>query len=93
MNMVVDLNLAYRQIVVSAKDFITLTEIMERAKFVDRRWLDNGDRYVLVDRERRLVAEQLTSEPMTQYAFDELRRLEEVKKAEAQEPTEEKAAA
>lgn len=69
MKLIVDLNISWRNLVVSPKDFVTLCEIMDRSVVVDRQYTNENTYYVIEDKrliESRSVADGVivTSEQM-----------------------------
>lgn len=47
MKLIVDLNISWRSLVVSPKDFVTLCEIMDRSVVVDRQYTNENTYYVI----------------------------------------------
>ena len=85
MKLVVDLNISYKKLLVSPKDFVTLTEIFDRSEVVDTGYTEaNGSCLIKVER-RMLMAEQATKEPITQADYDALREAERLAKENTNE--------
>lgn len=50
MKLIVDLNINWRSLVMSPKDFVTLCEIMDRSIVVDRQYTNENTYYVIEDK-------------------------------------------
>ena len=74
MNFLVDLNLSWKKLVLSSKDFVALAEIIDRATIVDQIYVSKHDSYALVIDEQRgvVTAEKIRYPIMTQDQFDEM---------------------
>lgn len=73
MKLIVDLNISWRSLVMSPKDFVTLCEIMDRSVVVDRQYTNENTYYVVEDKrnvESRTVDENFI---VTQSFMDKLK--------------------
>ena len=74
MKLIVDLNINWRSLVMSPKDFVTLCEIMDRSVVVDRQYTNENTYYVIEDKrniESRTVDEAFI---VSQSFMDELKK-------------------
>jgi hypothetical protein len=66
----VDLNLSWKSLLLSSKDFIALTEIMDRSKVVDECYSEKSGHYLIEHQRQKLRSEEETREPISRAAFD-----------------------
>lgn len=77
----VNLNLSYKNLLLSPKDFLTLSELMQRATVVDSRWLNKGPVNLVVDdNPTRISAELFTGKTISE---DEWKKLKEAENENA----------
>lgn len=77
MKLIVDLNISWRSLVMSPKDFVTMCEIMDRSVVVDRQYTNENTYYVIEDKrniESRTVDEAFI---VSQSFMDALKNPEE----------------
>lgn len=73
----VNLNLSYKNLLLSPKDFLTLSELMQRATIVDSRWLNQGPVNLVVDENQtRVSAELFTGKTITEAEWKKLKEAE-----------------
>ena len=74
MSLLVDLNLGWKKLVMSPKDFVALVEIMDRSTVVDQSYLSKTEKYVLVreGKQRAVHAETCVYPTVSQLEYDEL---------------------
>lgn len=85
MKLIVELNLGWKKLLVSPKDFITLSEILDRSEIVDYGYTDNSGSVLIKAERRMLTAEQARLEPISQDDYDALRAAEQAAKAKSEE--------
>lgn len=74
MNFVVDLNLSYDKLVLSAKDFVLLSEILQRSQRVDNHYTESHGTIFVEKPRNKVMVEELMS-PIR--SFDDLSNIRE----------------
>lgn len=82
MNFVVDLNLAYDKIVVSAKDFVILSDVLARSMRVDTHYTDNHGIVFIENPRRRIEASEMMSPILTALDLAAIREEERLAREE-----------
>ena len=76
MKLCVELNMSWRKLIVSPKDFVTLAEIFDRAEVVDIGYSEKSGLHLIKEERRLLTCEQVTHEPITREQFEIIRTTE-----------------
>lgn len=85
MKLIVELNLGWKKLLVSPKDFIALSEILDRSEIVDYGYTDYSGSVLIKAERRMLTAEQARLEPISQDDYDALRAAEQAAKPKIEE--------
>ena len=73
MMMLVDLNVSWRKVLMSAKDFVTMSEIMSRSSLVETTYL-NEKSYAVIEDHCGVQASQFKGQLVTKEAYDSLKK-------------------
>lgn len=85
MKLCVELNMSWRKLLVSPKDFVTLAEIFDRADVVDTGYSEKSGLHLIKEERRLLTCEQIVKEPITREQFEAIRKAEQPVKEETHE--------
>lgn len=77
MKLIVDLNISWRSLVTSPKDFVTLCEIMDRSVVVDRQYT-NGNTYYVIEDKRNVESRTVDEAFIVSQSFMETLKAPEV---------------
>ena len=73
MMMLVDLNVSWRKVLMSSKDFVTMSEIMSRSNVVETGYV--GDKtYAVIEDHYGVQASQFKGQLVTKEAYDSLKK-------------------
>jgi hypothetical protein len=72
MMMLVDLNVSWRKVLMSAKDFVTMSEIMSRSNVVETNYIDDKQ-YAVTEDHVGVHASQFKGQLVTKEAYDALK--------------------
>lgn len=82
MNFVVDINLSYDKLVLSAKDFVLLSEILQRSQRVDNHYTESHGTIFVEKPRNKVMAEELMSPIVTALDLAAIREEERLAREE-----------